>query len=703
LFRILGAHAPDWPRCGALALAKRVALDGQCKTIRLDRRFSTDYLATIITGKIMKALLLRRYLPALVLLASLALAAAAYAPGLSGYFMFDDKINITENTDLRITALDWPQMKQAALSGHAGIFGRSVSMLSFALDFYRGGLVAGNFKQTNLLIHLLCGLCVYFLCRLLFKAQRLREPNMPEERETNWISVAIAAAWLLLPLNLNAVLYIVQRMASLCALFTLLGIITYLHGRIQRIEGRSGWAWITTSFLLFTPLAALSKENGALLPLFLLLCELIFFRFKAVSRFEQGTLYLLFGVVVILPVAGILAYTAFNPGWITGPYLQRDFTLPERLMTEARVLFFYIRLAFAPDTALLGLYHDDIAISTGLAAPWNTFLACLGIASLIGIAVSSARKYPILAFGILFFLIGHSMESSVLALELVHEHRNYLPVLGLLVPFFYYLLFPLRHLKSLAARRVTAASYILLLAAITFLRADQWRDQTVMMEREVEHHPSSIRANIEVAAMYLTIPASSQQMARQLYARGYTYYSHASSLAASDTLGLFGLIMLNAKYSVPLEPSWLPALAQRIEHYPFSAGTGNLLVSMVGCHLDGTCKVSADTIETLMHAALRNPTMQGKARGQVLFEWSNFLQEVKHQPEQARDFAYAARDATPSDLGANETLIIFLLHMHRYAEAKSAIVALKRLDSLHVKSTFIAQSEQAIASHTNAP
>src|SRR5450759_876568 len=110
------------------------------------------------------------------------------------------------------------------------------------------------------------------------------------------ISLAGASAWLLHPLNLTGVLYIVQRMTSLAALFTLLGLIAYLHGRQQLASGKAGWGWILAGFALFTPLAIFSKENGALLPVFMLSLEFIFYRFQAPTSGARRTLIALFGI-----------------------------------------------------------------------------------------------------------------------------------------------------------------------------------------------------------------------------------------------------------------------------------------------------------------------------------------------------------------------------------------------------------------------
>jgi protein O-mannosyl-transferase len=641
--------------------------------------------------------MIRRHLQSILLLLSLALAVFVYFPGLSGTFFFDDSINITDNGALQIKSLAWDELKQAALSGNAGIFGRSVSMLSFAFDYYFHGLNPFYFKLTNLSIHLLNGICIYLFSTLLLDAFRRRDTNTPDASASKWISLAIATAWLVHPLNVSSVLYVVQRMTSLCALFTLCGLITYTYGRLLSTAGKqSGWGWILAAFVVFTPLAALSKENGALLPFLLLLTELVFFQFQASTQGAKRSLATLFGFAVVLPAIAIFAYTAFNPAWITHTYRMRDFTLPERLMSEARIVWLYMRLAVAPDLTQLALFHDDIAISRSLFSPPITIIAVAGIAALGFLAASSWRRRPILAFGILFYLLGHSMESSVLALELAHEHRNYLPMFGLLFPLFYYLLTNLHHLKSLSARRAVAALFIAMLAGVTFLRATTWGNTFLLMEKEAEHHPTSVRAHINLGAYYYAMPVSSQAAAAEIYKKAYSHYALASANSPSDTLGLTGLILLNTKFSVPLEGSWLPVLASRIEKYPFLSATSNTLFFVENCFTSKRCAIQAETVETLFTAAMRNPTLEGQARSVVLFSWADFLLVHKHQTEAARVAAYGAADAVPSDLGAQLNLIVFLINMHKYPEALVRVDFLRHMDKLHLKTKELDGFEKMI-------
>jgi hypothetical protein len=637
-----------------------------------------------------------RHLPAGLLLACLAITFLAYFPGTSGYFVFDDILNIVDNPFIRIHTLDFAALKQAALSGDAGA-GRPLSMLSFALNYYFNGLTPYHFKLTNIAIHLLNGVCVYVLTLLILGACRERALTGISHSYARWVSLAVAAAWLAHPLNLTGVLYIVQRMTSLAALFTFLGLISYVHGRRRLGHGWAGWGWLLTGFALFTPLAISSKENGALLPAFMLLVEWVFFRFEAPSSTARRTLFALFSVTVMLPAIAALTYLVANPGWLAAGYSVRDFTLTERLMSEARILWFYLQTLVAPNLSQLAIYHDDIPISRGLFQPASTFIACLGLLLLAVVAIYLRRRQPVASFGILFFLVGHSIESSVLALELVHEHRNYLPSYGVLLALFYYLLYPLRHAQSLRARQGLAVAFVLVFAGLTFLRATQWGDPMLLKEMAAKNHPESIRSNIDIAAVYAAIPPLSQEQVDELYHRAREHYVKASTLSPSETLGFFGLIAMNSRYGLPLEASWVPALADRLEHYPFSANTSNAIASLEKCVVAGNCKGVDQVMETLIKAALRNPTLGGRAKTQVLFAWSDFLFRIRHDTVAAKQAAYDAAATDSGSLESRLTLITMLINMAATTEAQSQIEQVRARDRMRLYTTSLDALQKALA------
>ena len=242
--------------------------------------------------------------------------------------------------------------------------------------------------------------------------------------------------------------------------------------------------------------AMASKENAVLLPVAIVLMEITFYRDLSRPRVRQrlwlaaagvGALALLAGACVFIdgPLAGILNYGS------------RLFTPAERLLTQPRVIWFYLSQIFWPDPGRLSLVHD-VEWSRGLLAPWTTLPAVLGIAGLALLGLSQVRKRPMLSFAVLFFLFNHVIESSLIGLELVYEHRNYLPSLFLFVP----VALALHALAGKLRQRILAApAFAAVFGALlvvgwgagSFVRNQTWLDHKTFWEDSARKAPLSMR------------------------------------------------------------------------------------------------------------------------------------------------------------------------------------------------------------------
>ena len=371
---------------------------------------------------------IRRLGPPIALAALLMAAWLAYWPGRTGAFLFDDFSNLAPLGDYgRIDA--WWKVVAFLTSGFAGPTGRPLALATFLLDARNWPASAEAFKLTNVALHLLNGALLAGLCAALARALGLAR------RPAAWAGVLAAGLWLLDPFWVSTTLYVVQRMAMLAATFTFAGLWGYAHGRALLAQGRrrSGYAWMSVSLALGTLLATLSKENGALLPLLAWVLEALVFD-RAGKAQEQGGRLLLWWrrVFIMLPALLVLGYLAtFLSGLWTGAAAGRDFTPLQRLLTESRIVWTYLGDIWLARTHDGGLFHDDIAISTGLLHPRSTLFAVLGILGLAGFAAWSRRaRGPVWAaagVAVAFYLAGQVMESTWLQLELAFEHRNYLP------------------------------------------------------------------------------------------------------------------------------------------------------------------------------------------------------------------------------------------------------------------------------------
>ncbi len=172
----------------------------------------------------------------LLLIAILGLVIIVYQPGLSGGFLLDDFPNIIHNPQTELRQLPPEQIAQPLFTG---ILTRPLSMLSFTLERYFFGLHPFIFKLTNLIIHLINTTLVFLLVQaLLFHFQARYPESIRFHTSTPILALLVTAAWALTPINLTAVLYIVQRMESLATLFMLAGLLAYIHGRSQMEEGQ---------------------------------------------------------------------------------------------------------------------------------------------------------------------------------------------------------------------------------------------------------------------------------------------------------------------------------------------------------------------------------------------------------------------------------------------------------------------------------
>jgi tetratricopeptide (TPR) repeat protein len=428
------------------------------------------------------------------------LAAFVYWPGLQGGFLFDDFYNL-DKLGQHGGVVDWESLRMFLLSGDSGPAGRPLSLLTFLLDDNDWPSRAPWFKQTNLMIHVLCGL---LLCWCTLRLLR----NYPfGENEAQWIAVFSSACWLLHPLMVSTTLYVVQRMAQLATLFVLAGMTAYLHGRsLLPARPRAAYAWMSVAVGLGTILAVLCKENGALLPVLVLVVEFCLPRSNARPARLWSAIFLL------LPSLAILGYLASLINFSPDAWPRRPFNQPERLWSEARILWEYLRLLFIPQIEGQGLFQDGFNISKGWLTPWTTLPAAAGLLGLFCAGLWMRRRQPLAALAILFFFGGHLIESSVVGLELYFEHRNYLSAAFLFLPLGQGLAFLARRFNpSLAG--LAGGLILCLLAWTTWQRAQLWQNPGRLIAYWATANPNSARAQNQVAAMLILAGRDDEVMA----------------------------------------------------------------------------------------------------------------------------------------------------------------------------------------------
>ncbi len=425
----------------------------------------------------------------------LAITLVGYWPGLAGGWVLDDQVNLAPLADLTDDPASWYVV---LTTNESGPLGRPLAMLSFAVDQFIHGGEVWFFKYTNLMIHALCGALIFWLTGRLLQEHRFAPQRW-------WLALGVSAMWLLTPMQVSTVLYVVQRMTQLSALFVFAGLLCYVIGR-QHLEKnrRRGIGLMLSSFVLWTPLAVLSKENGALLPLLAFIIEVFFFGFRARPA-DKRLLIAVYVVFLAVPALAVVGKILLDPAFLLNGYINRTFTLSERLLTEPRILFDYITGLTIPNGAELGIYHDDYVKSTGLLSPISTVVSIAWWLIILVLSyLARAKPVAVFFFGPLFFLGAHLMESTVFGLELYFEHRNYLASYGLflsLAMLFYYLMRHFRWKKTFVVFLIAIPATH---AAASYQRIQTWTSfESILLSAE-HSHPESLRIHGELAIFYYT-------------------------------------------------------------------------------------------------------------------------------------------------------------------------------------------------------
>jgi len=428
---------------------------------------------------------------------------AIYFPGLHGPYVLDDGENITNNKAVALNTLTIQNLYDAALSNNSALK-RPIATLSFGLNHYFSNAINNPFpfKVTNLIIHICNSLLVFFLT-----VRLLRLPSLQRfiPSKTYITAGFITAAWALHPIQLTSVLYVVQRMNSLSALFVLSGLIVFLIGRQILLDNRKkGYLIMACGLFSGIILGLGGKENAILLPLYALSIEWALLKRDAFSNSDKKHLfYFYFSFIFILFLIG-LVYLSINSDLLADGYLERSFTFSERLLTQPRVLWFYISLLLYPNVHRLGLFHDDLSISQGLIEPLTTLPALLAIALLVVFSILRNWRYPILAFAVLWFISGHVIESGILPLQIAFEHRNYLPSYGIIFSMMLYIsTFTLNTSTTRSFRQILPMLILLVLAYTTWSRSHTWSNIILLAESEAQNHQQSGEANNFASRAYL--------------------------------------------------------------------------------------------------------------------------------------------------------------------------------------------------------
>jgi Flp pilus assembly protein TadD len=418
----------------------------------------------------------------------LILVALAYRDAPNNGFHLDDQKNIYRYPPVMITELSAENVIEAGLN--ARLPSRPLPSMTYAVDWVSGGGTARPFQLTNIAIHGVTAAAVFALFIIVFG--RLQSPP----KATLILAFFGAALWACHPIQTQAVTYIVQRMTSMAALFTVLTVIFYLLGREALLRPKR-WFYFFLGGLCWA-FGLASKETAAIAPALVLLAEYGVLRHsQPIARVRADYVFLALPALVVCLIfldlfsgSGPLS-SAFVPG-----FEYRDFTLNERLLTQPRVIFFHVSQILWPMPWRFSIEHDFL-VSTGLFSPFTTFAALLGVLAWCGLGVWCIFQRALRIFG--FFLLwvpaALVIESSFVPLEMIFEHRMYLPSIGIAGLVVLGGAWVLRKVPRVTKPMIGAGIIVVvLLLASTSTYVPVWANAVSLAENSTRHAPTSARA-----------------------------------------------------------------------------------------------------------------------------------------------------------------------------------------------------------------
>lgn len=622
-----------------------------------------------------------------VLFAALALTVLAYWPGLYGDWLADDAPNILTNEAVQPKQLDVDSLVAAATSSPASSLKRPLASLSFAANFAIGGLDPFGWKLFNLIVHLANGWLVFLLARTVLRLAPRRESVASVELD----AALIAAAWLLLPINLTGILYVVQRMESLANLFVLAGMLGYLHGR-ERMRARGeGFALCVGSLVGGVMLGLTAKETAILLPLYAALADYVLFQFRTEDGGADRRILLLFALVLVAP--GLIGAALLVP-WLTEPgtWAHRDFTLATRLLSEARIVVSYLDWTVLPLPSSLSFHHDNFAASSGLLAPWTTITSIATIVALLGLAWHLRRRQAVAALGIGLFFSSHLLTATVLPLELIFEHRNYFASFGVML-----VLVPLltsAGLPQLRARQALLALLLLWWSGLTAQTAYAWGNGLRLAQELAQRAPDSARAQVALGAELVW--RSGPDYASPLLTQGYAVLERASLMPSVSIRPEQVMIYTDAILQRETQAAHWNRLIAKLGRRAPSAEDVSALTALTLCARAHKCKLPNESMQAAFEAAERH----GRGDARLLIIHSDFAWNLLGDRALAQQLTEAAIQLRPRDSDARISLARMHLVLGRPDQARLQLQALQGLNHAGQLDQPIAELSRLIESRT---
>jgi len=458
----------------------------------------------------------------LILPIYIAIAFTIYHNSLHSPFIFDDIHTIKNNPSIHLSSISVEGIKKALFSGRS----RPFSRLSFALNFYFHKYDTFAYHVVNISIHIAASFFLFkFILNTLIVACCDGAKNRLESDRTSalgkydcvLIAFLTSSLWIVHPLHTESVTYIVQRMNSMATMFCFLSLWLFSKGRmLQLAEHEAPKEMASTSFkkgllfllrikdisfrlyyyyyglaFVFWVAGVGSKETAAILPIVIFQYEWLFFQDLSFKWFKSKIKLIVLIIGFLLVLAYIfLGSTPIDKLKSINDFSNNEFTYIERLLTQPRVIVHYLSLIFFPHPSRLNLDYN-FKLSHSLTDPLSTTLAILFLGGIFFLSSIIAKRDKILFFSIFWFFCTLLIESSVIPLAIIFEHRTYMPSAGIIL-LVVYIAYRLNRLSKKNFIGVIM-SVAILIGYWTYTRNIVWQDDFGLWQDCIKKSPYKAR------------------------------------------------------------------------------------------------------------------------------------------------------------------------------------------------------------------
>jgi Tfp pilus assembly protein PilF len=471
---------------------------------------------------------------------TLAILAVFWQVNQYDFISLDDYAYVAENNHIQ-SGITMEGFHWAFSTTHAE-FWHPLTWLSFMLDYELHGLNPAGYHLTNLILHILSTLLLFWLfCRMTGAV---------------WKSAFVAALFALHPLHVESVAWISERKDVLSAFFWMLTLCLYVYYTEKPVIRR--YLLVVFSFVL----ALMSKPMVVTLPVIMILLD-----YWPLNRFESKKdnliLWQLKEKLPFFILSAVLAIiTLHNPN--NTDVSAKVFPLSSRIANAPVSFMIYLEKTFWPhDLSVYYPFSDQLPI-------WQVMSSILLIFVISYFVIAMMKRLPYLFFGWFWYMITLLPVLGIIQISLysMADHYHYLPSIGLAVMLVWGIPSLIKSKKKILFP--LGLSFILIMAFITWKQCGYWKNSIELLNHTLEVTKGNYLMHLNRGAAYddlgqynLSIEDYNEAIrlkpdyAEAYYNRGCVYAK----------LGQYKLTIENCNVSIRLKPDYIEAYFNRGSAY----------------------------------------------------------------------------------------------------------------------------------------